>query len=201
MPDLDLSLLAAFSAAAALAACSSAPPEAAMRLGTDGRPLPTVYRITAADTPHVQARMRDALNTVRQQQGLPAIEFEQALTTAAATHARDMAVQVRPWHFGSDGSSPIDRVLRVGYRGYFLGEAVSETYETEIETLTAWLSQPDTREILLDVRARDLGFAWYQEASGKLWWCLATGAPGVPAGASQGIARQAPIADTRPNRT
>lgn len=200
MSDLDLSLLAAFSAAAALAACSTAPPETAMRLGTDGRPVPVVYRIAPEDAEQVQARMRDAINTVRQQQGVPAIEFDQALTTAAATHARDMSVQARPWHFGSDGSSPIDRVLRVGYPGYFLGEAVSETYETEIETLTAWLSQPDTRDIILDARARDLGFAWFQEANGKIWWCLATGAPEVPSGASQRIARQAPIADTRPNR-
>lgn len=145
--------------------------------------------------------MRDALNTVRQQQGLPGVEFSQDLTTAAATHARDMSVQVRPWHFGSDGSSPIDRVRRVGYTGYFLGEAVSETYETEIETLTAWLSQEDTRSILLDARALDLGFAWYQEANGKIWWCLTTGAPAVPAGASQQIAQQAPVADTRPNRS
>ncbi|MCB1389574.1 MAG: CAP domain-containing protein [Rhodobacteraceae bacterium] len=200
MSELDLSLLAAFSAAAALAACSSAPPETAMRLGTDGRPVPVIYRIAPADAVQVQARMRDALNTVRQQQGLPAVEFSQTLTTAAATHARDMSVQARPWHFGSDGSSPVDRVRRVGYGGYFLGEAVSETYETEIETLTAWLSQDDTRGILLDARARDLGFAWFQEANGKLWWCLATGAPEVPASASQRVAQQAPIADTRPNR-
>ncbi|WP_417626566.1 CAP domain-containing protein [Pararhodobacter aggregans] len=201
MSELDLSLLAAFSAAAALAACSSAPPETAMRLGTDGRPMPVVYRITPGDATQVQARMRDALNTVRQQQGLPGVEFSQDLTTAAATHARDMSVQVRPWHFGSDGSSPIDRVRRVGYTGYFLGEAVSETYETEIETLTAWLSQEDTRGILLDARALDLGFAWYQEANGKIWWCLTTGAPAVPAGVSQQIAQQAPVADTRPNRS
>jgi uncharacterized protein YkwD len=73
----------------------------------------TVYRIDADSMSEVQARLRDALNTVRQQQGRGAVEYQVALASAAATHARDMSVQARPWHFGSDGSSPIDRARRV----------------------------------------------------------------------------------------
>ncbi|PWE31757.1 serine protease [Pararhodobacter marinus] len=183
----------------ALAACGAPPPPAAT-LGPDGRPVQTIYAINSADIPEIQARLRDALNTVRQQQGRMPVEFDVNLTSAAATHARDMSVQARAWHFGSDGSSPIDRVRRLGYGGYFIGEAVSETYETEIETLTAWLSQEDTRQILLDPRATDLGFAWHQDPNGKLWWVIALGARTVPAGAAQTIEQQAPVADTRPNR-
>ncbi|MEM6728805.1 MAG: CAP domain-containing protein, partial [Pseudomonadota bacterium] len=99
-----------------------------------------------------------------------------------ATHARDMAVQNRPWHFGSDGSSPIDRVRRVGYAGQLVGETISETYETELETLGAWMQNPDTRGVILDPRARDLGFAWFQEQNGKIWWTMVLGAsaPGAP---------------------
>lgn len=169
----------ALAALALLAACVS--PGASgqqARLGPDGRPVQTIYRITEADVPRIQARMRDAINTVRQQSGLPPVELNLELTSAAATHARDMSLQGRPWHFGSDGSSPIDRVRRVGYAGHFLGETLSETYETEIETLTAWLDREDTRAILLDARARQIGFAWYQDSNGKLWWVLTTGAPG-----------------------
>jgi len=172
-----------------------------MRMGADGRPVPVIYRITDRDVPEIQARLRDAINTVRQQRGMVPVEYNLDLASAAATHARDMAVQGRPWHFGSDGSSPLDRVRRVGYTGYFIGEAVSETYETELETLTAWLSQPDTRAIILDPRARDLGFAWHQEEGGKLWWALALGSSeGLPADTAQVLLRQAPVADTRPNR-
>ncbi|MFN4099966.1 MAG: CAP domain-containing protein [Pararhodobacter sp.] len=190
----------ALAALAFLAACGATTAATPMRMGADGRPVPVIYRITDRDVPEIQARLRDAINTVRQQRGLVPVEYDLALASAAATHARDMAVQGRPWHFGSDGSSPLDRVRRVGYTGYFIGEAVSETYETELETLTAWLSQPDTRAIILDPRARDLGFAWHQEEAGKLWWSLALGASGLPAETAQLIQQPAPFADTRPNR-
>ena len=97
------------------------------------------------------------------------------LNAAAATHSRDMSVQNRPWHFGSDGSSLIERVLRTGYPGRALGENISETFETELETLSAWMDLPDTRNVILDPDARNLGFAWFQETSGKIWWTLVTG--------------------------
>jgi len=84
-------------------------------------------------------------------------------------------VQNRPWHFGSDGSSPLVRVQRAGYPGKLLGELISETYETELETLAAWTAEADTRAVILDPLANEIGFAWFQEASGKLWWTLLTG--------------------------
>ena len=167
-------LFSVLAAVALLAACAE---PAAQRMGPDGRPVPSVYRISAGDVERIQVRMRDSINTVRAQQGLSQVELNAQLTSAAATHARDMAVQGRPWHFGSDGSSPIDRVQRVGYSGHFLGELISETYETELETLTAWLEQRETRTVLLDRRMQEIGFAWHQESNGKLWWTLTTGAP------------------------
>jgi len=170
-------------ALAALAACAPAP-VSQTRIGPDGRPLPVVYRISAADVPRIQTRMRDSLNTLRAARGLPPVELNAQLTSAAATQARDMAAQGRPWHFGADGSSPIDRVRRVGYTGRFLGELVSETYETELETLTGWMEVRESRAVLLDPNMREIGFAWHQEASGKLWWAMTTGAPGGAGAAS-----------------
>lgn len=97
------------------------------------------------------------------------------LTAAAATHSRDMSVQNRPWHFGSDGSSPLDRAVRTGYAGKMRGENISETYETELETLSAWMGLPDTRNVILDPRSTDMGFSWHQDRNGKIWWTLVTG--------------------------
>ena len=70
---------------------------------------------------------------------------------------------------------------RVGYSGRLIGENISETYETELETLAAWMEDAPTRDVILDPTARDLGFAWYQEDNGKIWWTLVTGAPGMAA--------------------
>ncbi len=155
-----------------LAACAP-PPEP--QLGPDGKPLPRRYQISAGDTSRIQFRMLDSVNALRDAAGAVPVEFDSRLNAAAATHARDMAVQNRPWHFGSDGSSPIDRVRRVGYGGRMLGENISETYETELETLAAWMEEPATRDLIVDPRARDLGFAWYQEPNGKIWWTLIMG--------------------------
>jgi uncharacterized protein YkwD len=37
------------------------------------------------------------------------------------------------------------------------------------------MGSPDTRAVILDPAARDIGFAWYQEPNGKIWWTVVTG--------------------------
>jgi len=124
------------------------------------------------DADAVQFRMLDGINALRAAAGAQPVKLSAQLNAAAETHSQDMSVQNRPWHFGSDGSSPIDRAQRVGYTGRLLGENISETFETELQTLSAWMEQPETRGVILDARASDLGFAWFQEPSGKIWWTL-----------------------------
>ncbi len=162
----------ALAALLALAACASAPPTA---YDPAGRAGPRVYPIEPGMSDAVQLRFLDGVNAIRQSAGAAPLALDSELIAAAATHSRDMSVQNRPWHFGSDGSSPLDRVDRVGYPGRLLGENISETYETELETLAAWMDAPETRGILLDPDARDLGFAWFQEPNGKIWWTMVTG--------------------------
>jgi len=156
----------------ALAACSGSTSE---RIGPDGLPLPQVYKISPSDTGDIQFRMLDSVNALRQAAGVPPVELDGQLTAAAATHSRDMSTQNRPWLFGSDGSSPLDRALRAGFQGQIVGENISESYETELETLAAWINQADTRNVILDPEARRMGFAWFQEPAGKLWWTLNMG--------------------------
>lgn len=157
---------------APLAACAAAPQE---KLGPDGRPMPKLYRIRPEDSSAIEFRMLDGVNALRKAAGLAPLTLNAQLNAAAATHSRDMSVQNRPWHFGSDGSSPLDRAKRVGFTGQLLGENISETYETETETLAAWMEQQDTRAVILDPAATLLGFSWFQEPAGKIWWTLVTG--------------------------
>lgn len=169
---------AALCAGVMLAACTNG---GGTRIGTDGRPLPKVYRISPAEADRISFRLLDSVNALRSAGGAQPLVYSAELNAAAATHSRDMAVQNRPWHFGSDGSSPYTRVLRVGYRGRLVGEVISETFETEVETLSAWMAEPDTRAVLMDPAANEIGFAWFQEKSGKIWWTLVTGAGGYAA--------------------
>ncbi|MDT0681510.1 CAP domain-containing protein [Roseicyclus sp. F158] len=134
-----------------------------------------VYNISARDAGEIQFRVLDSVNTLRSAQGLTQLQLDASLNAAAATHSRDMSVQNRPWHFGSDGSSPLDRVRRAGFNRQLIGENISETYETELQTLSAWMTEPDTRSVIMDPQARSLGFSWFQERNGKIWWTLITG--------------------------
>lgn len=157
----------------ALSAC--AVPDRTQQLGPDGKPLPKVYRIKNSDVAKIQFRMLDSINALRNAAGLGPVELNAQLNAAAATHSRDMSIQNRAWHFGSDGSSPLDRVRRAGYAGPTLGENISESYETEMETLAAWMEDPGPRAVILEPSAVNMGFAWFQEANGKIWWTLVMG--------------------------
>ena len=159
-----------------LFSCGPLPEE---RLAADGRPLPKIYKLSQQDASIVQFRMLDAINALREQLDVGELELNSELTAAAATHARDMSIQNRPWHFGSDGSSPLERARRAGYSAQFLGELISETYESELVTLEAWVADESTRFILLDESASEMGFSWYQEPTGKIWWALVTGGPAL----------------------
>lgn len=142
---------------------------------SDGPRAGNAYRIKASDRGKLQFRMLDSVNALRSSAGRAPVQLNPRLNAAAATHSRDMAVQNRPWHFGSDGSSPIDRIRRVGYEGGLVGEVISETYETELETLAAWMEQPDTRRVIMTPEAQNMGFSWHQENNGKIWWTLVMG--------------------------
>lgn len=157
----------------ALAACDRADQQPV--LGPDGLPLPRVYTITGRDAHVIPQRMLEAVNALRSARGAAPLVMDASLTTPALAHSMDVAAQNRPWHWGSDGSSPLDRARGAGYTGTVLGENISETYETEMGTLSAWMKVEDTRDVILNPAATRMGFSWYQEPSGKIWWVMVTG--------------------------
>ena len=146
-----------------------------VQMAPDGKPVPKIYDMRDQSTAQIQFRMLDAVNVLRSSRSLTSLQLNAQLNAAAATHSRDMSLQNRPWHFGSDGSSPLDRARRVNYSGEFLGEVISETFENEMDTLSAWMQNKNTRAVILDPNALELGFSWFQEPSGKIWWTLVLG--------------------------
>lgn len=159
--------------ALALAAC--APRTTPPQLGPDGQPIPVAYTINEQEAAAIPGRVLQQINTLRANVGQSPLILNQQLSAASVAHSRDMAAQNRAWHFGSDGSSPLDRAQRQGYYGRIIGENISESYENDVQTLNAWMQVRDTRDIIMDPTARDLGIGWYQEPSRKVWWTLITG--------------------------
>ena len=137
--------------------------------------VPKIYWISSEARQRIPHRVLDAINALRSEKDLPAVSLSRELVAAAKTHARDMSNQNRPWHFGSDGSSPISRAADAGYTGKVLGENISESFESDVETLSAWMQNPETRKLILNTEALSVGIGWYQEANGKIWWTLVVG--------------------------
>ncbi len=153
----------------ALAGCDPTP-----TTGAGGVPI-----ISPRDTDAIITRHVDTVNAFRAENGMGPVQVSPELTAAARTHARDMSVQKRAWHFGSDGTSPKDRADRAGYRGQVTGENISESFDDEFTLIQSWLSDPSTRRVMANPRSNEIGFGWYQETNGKLWWVQVLGQRGA----------------------
>lgn len=159
-------------AAIGLAACST---KQEVQIGPDGKPLPVLYKIDSKSAAEIPGNVLAGVNQMRANRGQNPVVMDDSLTRAAMRHSKDMASQNRPWHWGSDGSSPLDRGRQAGFTGEIIGEAISESYENEKQTVSAWMATSDTRDVIINPKTTSIGFGWYQEGEGKVWWTLLTG--------------------------
>lgn len=116
------------------------------------------------------------LSRARREAGLPALTRDSLLTEMGRHHAARMQALGQATHLDEAGHTPEDRAARLGYAGRVLGEAVAETFGPAAQTVEAWLDHPETREVLMDPEARDLGLAMTRDEGGRMWWDLVTGA-------------------------
>lgn len=122
------------------------------------------------DSGTIRLRHLDSINALRSEHGAAPLQLSAELNAAAETHARDMAAQQRAWNFGSDHTSPQARATRAGFSGIVRGENVAETFKDEFRVLQTWLDDPASRASILDPNSTHLGYGWFQEENGKLWW-------------------------------
>jgi len=169
---MDRRKFLAIMGAAAVSGCGA--PEV-VELPPTGRRIVPASEL--ADRSAVRFRHLDLVNAVRGDRGLAPVAFSQALNSAAITHARDMALQQRAWHFGSDRSNPQTRASRAGYRGLIVGENIAEAFEGDLDTFQNWLDTPEAFALIVNRQAREIGFGWFRETNGKLWWVQLLGAP------------------------
>ena len=129
-----------------------------------------------AATDPLAVAILNAHNKLRAEAELPPLAFAPLLAEAALIQAADMAEHDEMKHEGSDGSTPADRVKRVGYRFLTTGENVAVTYPNVTQVMKAWFeSPPHKKNILGDFT--DLGVARVADADGKAYWCVEFGKP------------------------
>lgn len=95
----------------------------------------------------------------------PPLVWNSKLATAAKQHARDMAVNKRMSHKGSDGSQAWDRAQRNGYNYRAIGENVAMNPFGIPATVEAWINSPGHCANIMNQMFTELGAASDREYS------------------------------------
>jgi len=119
-------------------------------------------------------RALQLINDYRASKGLAALKLDARLTVAAKTQSRDLASSDRISHYGSDGSSPWDRVKRAGYNARIAAENVGTGQASLDEVFKGWTESPGHNRNLLLPGAHDMGIALVEDSKTefKTFWTL-----------------------------
>ena len=117
-----------------------------------------------------------AHNKLRADEKLPPLQFAPLLAQAAAIQAVDMAEHSEMKHEGTDGSTPADRIRRVGYHFQTSGENVAVFYPDVDRVMQAWVDSPPHKQNILG-NFTELGISRVEDVDGKPYWCVDFGTP------------------------
>lgn len=115
------------------------------------------------------------VNAYRHKNGVPPLVLDARLSRAAAMHSEDQARRDRMSHYGSDGSKPMDRAARAGYRPKIASENVASGYKSFSDVMCGWEGSAGHRENLLRPNVKAAGMAMTQSSSGRPYWTLVMG--------------------------
>ena len=166
------------------------PTEIPTSIATIMAPTPTLLRenptVAPTVTPDILLIIDQVVAEINRSrpdnQCLP-VTINPILTLAAQTHSQDMAENEYFSHTGSDGSSPWDRLERVGYEYSVAAENIAVAYATPEEVVVGWLESPGHRENMVncDFQEVGIGYAVLIDESGlansDIYWTLVLASP------------------------
>jgi hypothetical protein len=125
------------------------------------------------------------VNEARRQFDLPPLNEVAVLNNAAQQHADEMARFGYTAHTGVDGSYPAERLLTVGYRRAYAGEATAWGFEFAYEAVEFWVNSASHRRIILNRYASDIGVGYTVDytAPNVWYWTAEFGDAAAPADA------------------
>jgi uncharacterized protein YkwD len=178
-PLAVVALAAGLALAPAGAAAQAGPWGGTGGLGlTPGTPAPDAAPAAMASVTAARevARMAEAVNALRLQNGQLPLKLQAQLTLAAQQHAEEMAQSRTLSHVGAFGSRPADRMRAAGYQACGGGENVAfGLLQTVDDIARGWYDSPAHREILLSAQAREMGIGRSQTPDGLVYWALEVG--------------------------
>ena len=118
------------------------------------------------------------INEYRVTMGAPKLKWDGTLTTAAATHARDIATSLAVGHGGSDGAQSWHRIMACGVSGWCqqvstYGEIIEIGSDDAAGAIITWkLSQQGHHEALYTKRHIACGIATAVDTVGNKVWVV-----------------------------
>ncbi len=136
-----------------------------------------------AEVPGEANTLLSLLNQARLRSGLTPLAWSPLLAQAAQVHAADMVRTGRVDGIGSDGSTPVDRILATGYKAWNDGMMVQELRWMGLGTLEdalRWFYEDGTSWAALMGTYREIGIGYAEGEDGVHAWVITLGArPGV----------------------
>ncbi len=120
----------------------------------------------------VQGGAVNSVNGHRAAAGLPPLVVDSRLTSAAQSHANDMANRRVMTHTGSNGSNAGQRIAVYGYGTTMWAENVAAGYVTAADAVNAWMNSSGHRANILNNQLVNIGVAAATGSNGVTYWTM-----------------------------
>lgn len=130
-------------------------------------PAPVIVQVGG-----IQNASVNMVNQHRGNAGIGAVAVDSRLTSAAQSHANDMANRTRLTHTGSNGSNAGQRIAVYGYGASTWAENVAAGQTTPEEVVAAWMNSSGHRQNILNGRMSNIGVAAAKGSNGVTYWAL-----------------------------
>jgi uncharacterized protein YkwD len=112
----------------------------------------------------------------RTKNGRKPVVLDARLSQAAAVQSKAQAGRSRIGHDGSDGSKPMQRAARAGFRAKIASENVAAGQKSFSDAMRSWEGSSGHRENLLRPEVTAIGVAMAKNEDGRAYWTLVLGA-------------------------
>jgi len=116
------------------------------------------------------------INAFRTKYGRKPVVLDARLSQAAAVQSKAQAGRSRIGHDGSDGSKPMQRAARAGFRAKIASENVAAGQKSFSDAMRSWEGSSGHRENLLRPEVTAIGVAMAKNEDGRAYWTLVLGA-------------------------
>jgi len=115
------------------------------------------------------------VNAFRAKYGAKALVLDARLSRAATIQSNDQATRDSMGHYGSDGSTIMDRVERVGYHARIVAENAAAGHKSYSDVMQGWEKSSGHRKNLLRTDVSAAGVAMAKSKRGWPYWTLVVG--------------------------